>query len=159
MLEYKVKDLNIRFSCLTAALPKLAQYFDGEVSTSGSRTNEAHWFRKTGKRKFCGYGKHCGVVESDVDSNSGSSICSYGYKDNLLNLSRWTPHCDPHFLDGFVPSKNLSYVPNFKKSNSISIGHCPRIKDWKWWKSLNLPGKNFSKNLKLAFFNPWETPH
>lgn len=35
------------------------------------------------------------------------------------------------FLDGFVPSKNLSYVPNFKKCNTISIGHCPRIKDWK----------------------------
>ncbi|XP_026949390.1 testis-expressed protein 11 [Sagmatias obliquidens] len=45
--ENKKKQMDRLLTCLNTALPKLAQYFDGEVSTSGSRTNEAHWFRKT----------------------------------------------------------------------------------------------------------------
>ncbi|XP_059942479.1 testis-expressed protein 11 [Mesoplodon densirostris] len=44
--EKKKKEMDRLLTCLNTALPKLVQYFDGEVSTSGSRTNEAHWFRK-----------------------------------------------------------------------------------------------------------------
>lgn len=60
----------------------LARCFNGGAPIPDSRINDAHWFRKIGKRKFCG--KHCGVVES-TDVDSSSSI--YGYKDHMLNLA------------------------------------------------------------------------
>nr|XP_031531094.1 testis-expressed protein 11 [Vicugna pacos] len=44
--ENKKKEMNRLLTCLNTALLKLAQYFDGELLTSDSRTNEAHWFRK-----------------------------------------------------------------------------------------------------------------
>lgn len=65
LLEYKVKDLKYQIFLFDAALLKLGQCFDRRALPSDSRTNEAHWFRKIGKRKFCGYGKHRGVVGSD----------------------------------------------------------------------------------------------
>ncbi|XP_070460136.1 testis-expressed protein 11 isoform X1 [Equus przewalskii] len=44
--ENKKKEMDRLLTCLNIALLKLAQFFDGKASTSDSRTNEAHWFRK-----------------------------------------------------------------------------------------------------------------
>ncbi|XP_058392097.1 testis-expressed protein 11 [Diceros bicornis minor] len=44
--ENKKKEMDRLLTCLNIALLKLAHSFDGEASTSASRTNEAHWFRK-----------------------------------------------------------------------------------------------------------------
>lgn len=60
----------------------LAKCFNGGDPASDSRINDAHMFRKIGKKKFCG--KPCGVVES---TDVGSSSSMYGYKDHLLNLA------------------------------------------------------------------------
>ncbi|XP_058147656.1 testis-expressed protein 11 [Dasypus novemcinctus] len=45
--ENKNKEMDRLLICLNTALQKLSQPFDGEISTSYSKANEAHWFRKT----------------------------------------------------------------------------------------------------------------
>ncbi|XP_032249758.1 testis-expressed protein 11 [Phoca vitulina] len=44
--ESKKKEMDRLLTCLNTALLKLSQPFNGEASTSDSRANEAHWFRK-----------------------------------------------------------------------------------------------------------------